>query len=262
MKSQNYRRSRNLYDPKSKEPFRISRSRLEKFFNCPRCFYLDRCLGIEPPSMPSFTLNTAVDALLKKEFDVYRQESKVHPIMESFGVQAVPYAHEKLDIWRENFKGVEYHHKPTNLIITGAVDDLWVNKESEIHVVEYKSTSTERNISLDGKYKEAYKRQIEIYQWLLRRQGLEISNIGFFVYCNADKSKAGFKGKLEFRMEIIAYQGDDSWVESVIKQAHKCLSSETLPPFSSECEYCQYRQISQRLEKGQSHEKPVQQILF
>ncbi len=38
----NPQRARNLYDPKSKEPFRISRSKIELFINCPRCFYLDR----------------------------------------------------------------------------------------------------------------------------------------------------------------------------------------------------------------------------
>ena len=65
----NAQRTRNIFDPKSKEPFRLSRSRLELFVDCPRCFYLDRRLGTDrPPGFP-FTLNSAVDTLLKKEFD-------------------------------------------------------------------------------------------------------------------------------------------------------------------------------------------------
>ena len=68
-----------------------------------------------------------MDELLKKEFDQYRQV-EAHPYMDSVNRNLIPYSHEKLDEWRENFKGVHYHHKETNLIFTGAVDDLWLVK--------------------------------------------------------------------------------------------------------------------------------------
>src|SRR3989338_3788923 len=62
-------RTRNIFNPKSKEPFKLSRSKIELFLQCPRCFYVDRRLGIGRVSGPPFTLNTATDTLLKKEFD-------------------------------------------------------------------------------------------------------------------------------------------------------------------------------------------------
>ena len=66
----NPQRTRNLYDPNDSQPFRLSRSKLELFLECPRCFYLDRVRGIgRPPGFP-FNLNSAVDTLLKKEFDI------------------------------------------------------------------------------------------------------------------------------------------------------------------------------------------------
>ncbi len=49
------------YNPDSKEPFRISRFRMERFLECPRCFYLDRRLGLDRPGMPGWPLNSAVD---------------------------------------------------------------------------------------------------------------------------------------------------------------------------------------------------------
>jgi hypothetical protein len=58
-----------LFDPGSDKPFPLSRSKVELYLNCPRCFYLDRRLGIGRPSGPPFNLNSAVDALLKREFD-------------------------------------------------------------------------------------------------------------------------------------------------------------------------------------------------
>lgn len=117
-------RSRNLYNPGDIKPFKLSRSKIDLFLECPRCFYLDRRLGVgRPPGFP-FTLNNAVDTLLKQEFDIYRTSGKPHPLIEQYGVDAQPVLHEDLDKWRQNFVGVQYLHEPTNLIITGAIDDL------------------------------------------------------------------------------------------------------------------------------------------
>jgi hypothetical protein len=94
MSSYYHRRTRNLFDPTSTKPFTLSRSKLELFIECPRCFYLDRRLGIgRVPGFP-FTLNSAVDKLLKKEFDAYRIARTPHPLFEKFGVKAIPFTHE------------------------------------------------------------------------------------------------------------------------------------------------------------------------
>ena len=66
-----------LFDPNLSEPMPLSRSKIDLFLKCPKCFYLDRKLGISQPSGAPFTLNMAVDTLLKKEFDVYRQKKKI-----------------------------------------------------------------------------------------------------------------------------------------------------------------------------------------
>ena len=129
-------RSRNLYKPNQEKPFKLSRSKVDNFISCKRCFYIDRRLGVgHPPGFP-FNINSAVDELLKKEFDQYRQVGKPHPYMDNVDRNLIPYSHEKLDEWRENFKGVQYHHKAeTNLIFTGAVDDLWLDKDTNEVVV-------------------------------------------------------------------------------------------------------------------------------
>lgn len=195
------------------------------------------------PSMPGFTLNSAVDTLLKKEFDIHRAKGSRHPLMEAYGIDAIPFMHEMINEWRENFKGVQYYHVPTNFIITGAVDDLWINPAGEIIVVDYKSTSTSAPINLDGPYKQGYKRQMEIYQWLLRRNNLKVADIGYFVYANGDKDKRAFDARLEFKVEIISYQGSDAWVEDKIFAARKCLM-EALPPADGNCEHCAYRRAA------------------
>ena len=110
-----------LFDPRSDKPFALSRSKVELFIDCPRCFYLDRRLGIgRPPGFP-FSLNSAVDSLLKKEFDDYRAKGEPHPLMAQAGVNAMPHAHPELETWRANFKGVRTLHKQTNFELFGAI---------------------------------------------------------------------------------------------------------------------------------------------
>lgn len=237
------KRTRNLYDPKSTKPYKLSRSRLENFIKCPRCFYLDRRLGIDRPSMPGFTLNTAVDHLLKKEFDTYRAKKKPHPLMTEHGLKAIPFQHKDLNIWRENFKGLEFHHKPTNFIITGAIDDLWVNPKGQLIVVDYKATSKEGEVTLDDEWKEAYKRQMEIYQWILRKMGYDVIDTGYFVYANGRKDPDAFNSTLSFQIQLIPYKGDSTWVEPAVKKAGQCLTANKLPAYGKECEFCSYRQL-------------------
>jgi CRISPR/Cas system-associated exonuclease Cas4 (RecB family) len=221
---------------------KASRSKIELYTNCPRCFYFDMNRGIvRPPGFP-FTLNNAVDTLLKKEFDVHRVKGTKHPLMEKYGINAVPLRDEHLKEWQENFKGIRYKYEPAHFEVTGAVDDIWLNAKGELMVVDYKATSTTRKIDLDDgqNYHEGYKRQMEVYQWLLRKNSYKVSDTGYFVYCNGLKDKQAFDAKLEFAIEIISYSGNDNWVEKTLQEMRKCLERETPPPQNKDCEYCTY----------------------
>jgi len=222
--------------------WKLSRSKIDLFKECPRCFYIDNRLGVaRPPGYP-FALNSAVDFLLKKEFDIHRAKNTQHPLQKQYGVDARPVAHAELNKWRENFTGVQYLHEGTGMLITGAIDDLWINSKDEYMVVDYKSTSKAEKIEeLDKDWQIGYKRQMEVYQWLLRQKGYNVSSTGYFVYCNGNTDKEAFDGKLEFELTLIAYEGDDAWVEPAIIGAHECLSSDDLPNPGDNCDYCAYR---------------------
>lgn len=239
------RRSRGNFDPASSEPHRLSRSKLELFNDCARCFYLDQRLGVPRTSFPAFSLNNAVDELLKREFDTLREEERAHPLMEEYGIDAVPFKDPRMEEWRDALRrGVQVFHEPTNLIIRGGVDDIWINSKGELHVVDYKATSKKEEVSLDGYWQQAYKRQVEIYQWLLRGNNLSVSPTAYFVYANGNSSAHAFDGKLEFDIRIIAHEGDDSWVEGLVGRISECLRSDEVPARSDHCEYCGYRETA------------------
>lgn len=237
----NGRRTRNIYDPGSGEPFRLSRSKLENFIRCPLCFYLNVRLGVAEPAGYPFNLNLAVDHLLKKEFDIHRAKGEPHPLMKHYGIEAVPFLHADLSHWRENFRGIQYVDKSTNFLVTGAVDDIWINGQGELHVVDYKATAKDSEVNIDAEWQKGYKRQIEIYQWLLRQNGFRVSRIGYFVYANGRRDRQAFDAKLEFAVKILPYAGNDSWVAEALESAKKCLDKDILPRPERDCEYCIYR---------------------
>ena len=230
--------------------WKMSRSKIDLFMTCPRCFYIDNRLGTaRPPGYP-FNLNTAVDTLLKKEFDIHRAKGEQHPLQKEYGVDARPVHHDDLDKWRANFTGVQHLHKPTGIIITGAIDDLWQNSKGEYIVVDYKATAKEEPVTnLDQPWHIGYKRQMEIYQWLLRQNGYRVSNTGYFVYCTGRTDKNAFDGKLEFHVKLIPYTGSDKWVEQTILDAHKCLKSKKIPKANKNCDYCAYRIATEKVLK-------------
>ncbi len=239
------RRTRNIFDPKSSEPFRISRSKIDLFMNCQLCYYLDARLGVgRPPGFP-FALNSAVDTLLKKEFDTHRIKKRAHPLMSAYGLKdVIPFSHEDMDLWRTNFKGITHLFEPVNFLVTGAIDDIWVNSKNEIIIVDYKSTSKEEKVTLDKEWQIGYKRQMEVYQWLFRRNGFTVSSTGYFVYCNGKTDREAFDAKLEFDIDLIPYTGNDEWVEKALIEMKKCLTSEKLPKPAAECDYCAYRKAA------------------
>ena len=234
--ARNYR-----YQPGQEAPFRISRSKVDLFLNCPCCFYLDVRLGIKrPPGFP-FNLNSAVDALLKKEFDQYRADAMPHPYITSAGLNAIPYQNPELETWRSNFKGVAHVHEATNFETFGAVDDLWLDLDSkDLIVVDYKATSKADDVTLDADWQIGYKRQMEFYQWLLRQNGYAVAAQGWFVYCNGIKDKPAFNQKLDFKISMLPYVGDASWVEPTLHNIKHCLDSDTVPAAANDCDFCQY----------------------
>jgi CRISPR/Cas system-associated exonuclease Cas4 (RecB family) len=244
------------YVPGQKAAYKISRSKIDLFMQCPRCFWLDARLKISRPSSPPFQINKAIDTLMKKEFDAHRAAQTTHPLMKTYELDLVPFQHANIDIWRDVPRtGVEYLHPQTNLLIWGGVDDIWTDlKTGELVIVDYKATSKAAEITLDAEWQNMYKRQLEIYQWLFRGNGFKVSDTGYFVYANGRVDLDGFYDKVEFKTKIISYTGSDSWVEPTIIKMKKVLDSDDIPEVGKNvmdsrkaCEFCSYAKARAQL---------------
>jgi hypothetical protein len=210
-------------------------------------------LGLSRPSTPPYTLNNAVDALLKSEFDLLREKGEKHELVTKYGIDAVPFKHKDLPQWRGEvtaYVGALYHDEKSNLMINGLVDDIWQDSNGNLVIVDYKATSTTKEISLNDEYKQSYKRQIEVYQWIFRKLGFPVSKIGYFVFANAMKNLPKFDGRLEFAMSILPHEGNPDWVDLTLLEIRELLNSDKIPAPAPECEYCSYKQMSAQIVKA------------
>ncbi len=228
--------------------WKLSRSKIDFYFECPRCFYLDNVLGTKRPGFPSFNLNIAVDELFKKEFDIHRSAGTKHPIIEKYNLDAVPFQHEQMDNWRDPFVGITHLHQPTELMVSGGVDDIWVTPENKLIIVDYKSTSKDGKIEAlgDSPWEMQYTRQLGVYRWLLEQNGFEVEETGYLVYANADKDQPSFNNTLVFETTLVPVKTDVDWIEPTLLEIKKCLDQKDLPAVGGKCEYCPYREAAGR----------------
>jgi len=245
-------RHRGVFKPDHPAPYELSRSRIENFVKCEACFYLQQVKGIKHPSIPGFNLNEATDVLLKKDFDICREERITHPYLEAEGYgHLIPFKHSNFELWTQSLHfGAEGRfntiHTETNLKIGGGLDDVWENCNSgEVHIVDYKSTSQKspnKEISLDGPWKGAYKRQMDLYIWIMRRIGLNVSDVGYFLYCDGDRfGGEPFLGDsfaiMRFKMSILPYESKQDWIEPILHRVRQLLDSKDCPAHSPDCEH-------------------------
>ncbi len=253
------KRHQGVFNPEHPAPYELSRGRIENFMRSPARFWLEQAKGVEFPGMPGFNLNTNTDTLLKRDHDQYRGKGPT-PLMKECGLSHLrPFAHEDIEKWEQSLhfglspRHFNTVHEKTNILFGGGLDDVWENIETgELHIVDYKSTAQlsqspkplNRDF-LEDPWKAAYKRQMDMYQWIMRRKGFNVSNTGFFLY--VDGQHIGIKGMLNkrkvkeatmvFNAEIIPYEGDDSWVEKALIDAKRTLLRKTCPPFAKDDEH-------------------------
>jgi len=126
-----------------KNQIQLSPNSLNLFLECPRCFWLEKRQGIKRPQPFPYALNTAIDILLKKEFDSYRAENKPHPLLVENNIEAQLFPNQKLlNQWRSNFAGIRYFDSQLDATLFGAVDDILEFRDEKLAPLDYKSTGS------------------------------------------------------------------------------------------------------------------------
>ena len=226
----------------------LSRTAWDSFIRCKRCFYMERKLKIRPIGMPGYPINSRVDALLKEEFDIYREKQEPHPIFKKYNLNFVPFKmdKEKLNDFRNNRKGVRAKSTKTNYTIYGAIDDLWLNKDNnEVVVVDYKATSNKYGVDyVNSKmaYHKAYLRQLDFYAYLLKLNKFKVFKTGYWFVCNAQyKNQKTFSGNLNFKIDLLSYNVRTDYIEDTLVELEKCYNGNNIPQSSEVCDTCRWQ---------------------
>jgi hypothetical protein len=210
---------------------KISRSQIELFIDCPRCFWLDVKFKIKRPTFKGGYIGSKYDPLLKKYFDKHREFNTTPKEIEKYNLRLFPDL-EKLKIWRNNKIGIQYLHPVHNILYYGAVDDILI-KDKFLVPFDFKST-----ISKNFQIYESYKKQLEIYGYLLKKNGEEVLNEGILYVVKIDINE-NFE-KVEEReivkIENLNYEIYDEILEKLMETYH----SDKEPEPNPNCEFCNY----------------------
>ncbi len=195
--------------------------------------------------MPGWSLNTMTDTLLKKEFDLCREQQQAHRLFGEYGLgNVVPFKHAEIDKWRDSLHhGLQYQVEGTNIILHGGVDDVWHDLQTgQVIIVDYKSQASRSKVTekdyLSNPYHQSYKVQMDVYAYLMGKMGFDVSKVSYFYVCNADGSVPSFDGKMNFTETLVRYPWDTSWLEKSLSEMIAVLNSRELPGSNPFCENC------------------------
>jgi len=196
---------------------------------------MEKGKGIKRPPPYPYALNTAVDFLLKEEFDKYRAEGKVHPLISQSKIKAKLFSNQELlNQWRNNLAGLRYYDEELDATIFGAVDDILEFEDGKLAALDYKSTgSTVANVY------DRFQIQLDIYTYLLEKNGFKTPRKGYLAFYIVDK-ESGFEGKLPFRKEICEIDTNPDEVQDLFRDAVNLLRQPGPPPHSPDCKFGQW----------------------
>ena len=138
------------------------------------------------------------------------------------------------------FKGVKYHHKETNFLLNGSIDDIWINSiTKKNHCLIIKSTTKKKNLSYEDIW-SGYWRQLSFYSYLLEKNLIEMSKTGIIVFINTLDEEKSFSKNFSFKLNIFERILDFDWIESTISKIFELLNGEKIPDRSDYCKYCNY----------------------
>ena len=210
----------------------LSPNSLNLYLECPHCFWLDKNMGIKRPPPYPYALNSAVDTLLKEEFDAYRSKNLPHPMLKENNINARLFNNQKLlNQWRNNFAGIRFFDQDLQATLFGAVDDVLEFEGGKIAPLDYKSTgSTAANVY------DRFQLQLDTYTFLMEKNGFKTTRKGYLAFYIVDKSR-GFIDRLPFRKEMVQIDTNPSDIYEIFKDAVDCLKQQTPPPHSSDCKF-------------------------
>ena len=212
---------------------RLSPSTLSLFDDCPRCFWLHVNRKIKRPSGPFPSLPSGMDIVLKRHFDQHRKDGSVPEELDGKVKGHLFRDIEKLKVWRNNFRGLRYFHENSGVLLMGALDDLFVTSEGKYAPLDFKTRGFPRKENTH----EFYRNQMNIYSFLLEKNGLKPADFAILVFYHP--TGVDENHNVIFDPDPMKIKVDRKAGERLFLNALECLRGEEPEP-SEDCEFCQW----------------------
>lgn len=215
--------------------YKFSPSSLSLLKECPRCFWLAFNKNIKRPDTIFPSLPSGMDKILKEHFDRFMKKCELPPELQQLNGEVKLFDNEELlKVWRSNFKGIQWTDKKGNLI-HGAIDNL-LKKGKKLIVLDYKT----RGFPLKEDTHEHYQDQMDIYNFLLRKNGYETEDYTYLLFYHPNKVHEN--GDVDFNKDLVKIKVNIKNAESILKNAVKVLESD-IPAPSEKCGFCKFVEV-------------------
>jgi hypothetical protein len=210
--------------------FKLSPSALNLMKECSRCFWLDKHKVWSRPNGAFPSLPSGMDGILKTHFDKFSNRNLLPPeLCNHSHCQEMKLFnnHELLKVWRNNLKGIRWEDKEGNILF-GAVDNILI-KGKKLIVLDYKT----RGYALKEDTAEHYQNQLDIYNFLLRKNGYETEDYAFLLFYIPKHVQE--TGEVVFDTNLVKMKVNPQNGEDLFKKALKLLNEECP---KKACEWC------------------------
>ena len=217
--------------------YKLSPSSINLMLDCPKCFWLQLVKKIKRPEGIFPSLPSGMDKILKNHFDKFMEKGELPPEIREYGVEngyKLFSDKAKLDVWRSNFKGIQYKDKTSGILLRGAVDNI-LEKGKKLIVLDYKT----RGYPLKEDTHEHYITQMDIYNFLLRKNGYDTADYTYLLFYYP--KEVTDTGEVVFETKLIKIKTDPKRGESIFEKAISILQSEKPPTPNEDCEYCRWK---------------------
>lgn len=210
----------------------LSKSTLEVFQDCPRCFWMAKVAKVDRPRGPMPSIVNAIDAQMKALVEDRARTKEPVPYLNGHKESPFPDRAfvKKCRSWR-TFQAV-INTETRSVQAWGELDDLLVDETGIVSPWDFKS----KGDAPDQAYCEKYNTlQGDMYHLLLEANGLKCSGFARFTYIWPVYQT----GDIVFLSKNIDMKTDPNRAIKVLDAAAMCLEG-ACPPLSPSCIYCTF----------------------
>lgn len=216
---------------------RLSKSQLDKFVDCPRCFWLGQRLKLSQPDMISSKVWKGVERVTTAHYEKYRAAKATPPnLVGKVPAGAIPVQLDTEGMKRLRYWGSGLSFKVGDVLVTTALDDMieWRDfAESEKRryaVIDYKSKS---KLTDEASTAELYQNQADVFDLACNVNGYPTDGVVYFDYwspdsvIDAEASEPGITAEgstlQRWLSQVVALKADHERVKKLVLAAAACI---------------------------------------